>query len=60
MAWPSTPRPQRLGPGGLTAGAYTAAAGKYGLATGFGDTGSVGLGGLTLGVGSGSWSASTG
>src|SRR5574341_1377239 len=34
---------------GLTAGAYTSAAGAYGLATGFGDTGSVGIGGLTLG-----------
>jgi FAD/FMN-containing dehydrogenase len=30
---------------GLTAGAYTAAAAARGLATGFGDTGSVGLGG---------------
>ena len=38
--------------GGLTAGAYTAAAGAHGLATGFGDTGSVGIGGLTLGGGS--------
>jgi FAD/FMN-containing dehydrogenase len=38
---------------GLTAGAYTAAAGEHGLATGFGDTGSVGLGGLTLGGGVG-------
>jgi FAD/FMN-containing dehydrogenase len=38
---------------GLTAGAYTAAAGAYGLATGFGDTGSVGIGGLTLGGGVG-------
>jgi FAD/FMN-containing dehydrogenase len=36
---------------GLTAGQYTTAAGAYGLATGFGDTGSVGLGGLTLGGG---------
>ena len=39
--------------GGLTAGAYTAAAGAHGLATGFGDTGSVGIGGLTLGGGVG-------
>lgn len=38
---------------GLTAGAYTVAAGEHGLATGFGDTGSVGLGGLTLGGGVG-------
>jgi FAD/FMN-containing dehydrogenase len=38
---------------GLTAGAYTTAVGKYGLATGFGDTGSVGIGGLTLGGGVG-------
>ncbi|QEO15475.1 FAD-binding oxidoreductase [Agromyces intestinalis] len=39
--------------GGATAGAYTAAAGAVGLATGFGDTGSVGLAGLTLGGGIG-------
>ena len=38
---------------GLTAGEYTAAAAPYGLATGFGDTASVGLGGLTLGGGVG-------
>jgi FAD/FMN-containing dehydrogenase len=38
---------------GLTAGAYTAAAGACGLATGFGDTGSVGIGGITLGGGIG-------
>jgi len=38
---------------GLTAGAYTTAAAEHGLATGFGDTGSVGLGGLTLGGGVG-------
>jgi FAD/FMN-containing dehydrogenase len=38
---------------GATAAAYTAAAGEHGLATGFGDTGSVGLGGLTLGGGIG-------
>ena len=36
---------------GLTAGEYTAAAGAHGLATGFGDTGSVGIGGITLGGG---------
>ncbi len=38
---------------GLTAGEYTNAAAAHGLATGFGDTGSVGLGGLTLGGGVG-------
>jgi FAD/FMN-containing dehydrogenase len=38
---------------GLTAGAYTTAVGADGLATGFGDTGSVGIGGLTLGGGVG-------
>ena len=38
---------------GLTAADYTTAAGAHGLATGFGDTGSVGLGGLTLGGGIG-------
>ncbi len=38
---------------GLTAGEYTQAAAEYGLATGFGDTGSVGIGGLTLGGGVG-------
>jgi FAD/FMN-containing dehydrogenase len=38
---------------GLTAGAYTKAVGADGLATGFGDTGSVGIGGLTLGGGIG-------
>jgi len=38
---------------GLTAGEYTLAAAKYGLATPFGDTASVGLGGLTLGGGVG-------
>jgi FAD/FMN-containing dehydrogenase len=38
---------------GLTARDYTAAAGALGLATGFGDTGSVGIGGLTLGGGVG-------
>jgi FAD/FMN-containing dehydrogenase len=39
--------------GGLTAGAFTAAVGAHGLATGFGDTGSVGIGGITLGGGVG-------
>ena len=38
---------------GLTAGEYTTKANAYGLATGFGDTGSVGIGGLTLGGGIG-------
>ena len=38
---------------GLTAGEYTAAAATCGLATGFGDTGSVGIGGITLGGGVG-------
>jgi FAD/FMN-containing dehydrogenase len=38
---------------GLTAGAYTVAAAEHGLATGFGDTGSVGIGGITLGGGVG-------
>jgi hypothetical protein len=38
---------------GLTAGEYTTAANEHGLATGFGDTGSVGIGGLTLGGGVG-------
>jgi UDP-N-acetylenolpyruvoylglucosamine reductase len=38
---------------GVTAGEYTAAAAEYGLATGFGDTGSVGIGGITLGGGVG-------
>lgn len=39
--------------GGVLAGAYTAAAGAHGLATGFGDTASVGVGGITLGGGIG-------
>ncbi len=39
--------------GGLTAGEYTVAAGAHGLATGFGDTPSVGIGGLTVGGGVG-------
>lgn len=38
---------------GLTAAEYTTAAGAHGLATGFGDTGSVGIGGITLGGGIG-------
>ncbi len=38
---------------GLTARDYTDAAGAHGLATGFGDTGGVGIGGITLGGGMG-------
>ena len=38
---------------GLTAGEYTAAAAAHGLATGFGDAGSVGIGGITLAGGIG-------
>jgi FAD/FMN-containing dehydrogenase len=38
---------------GATAGQYSQAGQPYGLATSFGDTGSVGLGGLTLGGGIG-------
>jgi FAD/FMN-containing dehydrogenase len=38
---------------GLTAGEYTTAAAAHGLATGFGDTGSVGIGGITLSGGVG-------
>jgi FAD/FMN-containing dehydrogenase len=38
---------------GLTAGEYSAAAAEHHLATGFGDTGSVGIGGITLGGGIG-------
>jgi FAD/FMN-containing dehydrogenase len=39
--------------GGLTSGDVTSAAASHGLATAFGDTGSVGIGGLTLGGGLG-------
>jgi FAD/FMN-containing dehydrogenase len=39
--------------GGLTSGAVTAAAAPHGLAAAFGDTPSVGIGGLTLGGGAG-------
>ncbi len=38
---------------GMTAGEYTAKVGAHGFVTGFGDTGSVGLGGITLGGGVG-------
>jgi FAD/FMN-containing dehydrogenase len=38
---------------GLTAGEYTTATHAHGLATGFGDTGSVGIGGITLSGGVG-------
>lgn len=38
---------------GLTAGEFSAAADAFGLGTGFGDTGSVGIGGITLGGGIG-------
>jgi FAD/FMN-containing dehydrogenase len=38
---------------GLTAGEYSTAAAEHGLATGFGDTGSVGVGGIALGGGVG-------
>jgi FAD/FMN-containing dehydrogenase len=38
---------------GLTGAEYTQSAAKHGLATGFGDTGSVGIAGLTLGGGIG-------
>ena len=38
---------------GLTAVEYSAATGAHGLATGFGDTGSVGIAGITLGGGVG-------
>ena len=38
---------------GITASEYTERAGEHGLATGFGDAGSVGIGGITLGGGVG-------
>ena len=38
---------------GLTTGEYTTETGKHGLATGFGDSGSVGIGGITVGGGVG-------
>ena len=38
---------------GLTAGEVTTATGEHGLAVGFGDTGSVGIGGITVGGGIG-------
>ena len=38
---------------GLTAREYTVATGEHGLATGFGDAGTVGIGGITLGGGVG-------
>lgn len=38
---------------GMTAGAYTAATGAHGLTTGFGDMGSVGIGGIALAGGVG-------
>jgi FAD/FMN-containing dehydrogenase len=38
---------------GVTTGEYTLAAGQHGLATGFGDTGTVGIGGITLAGGVG-------
>jgi len=44
---------------GLTAGEFTNAAAAHGLAIAFGDTGSVGIGGITLGGGVGSSFAST-
>jgi FAD/FMN-containing dehydrogenase len=45
--------------GGVTAGEYTSAAAPSGLATGFGDRGSVGVAGITLGGASASSCAST-
>ena len=47
MAEPPGPRPA------LTAGKYTVATGEKGRATGLGDTGSVGIGGITLAGGIG-------
>ena len=48
----ATDRRARAG-AGLTAGAYTEEVGAHGLATGFGDSPSVGLAGITLGGGVG-------
>jgi FAD/FMN-containing dehydrogenase len=45
-------RTARVQPG-LTAGEYNETVGRHGLATGFGDTGSVGIGGITVGGGMG-------
>ena len=54
MRWTSTWTRARRGRGRASPpGQYTIAAAEHGLATGFGDTGSVGLGGLTLGGGVG-------
>jgi FAD/FMN-containing dehydrogenase len=53
MPWRSTQQRTAWAETGLTAGEYSTAAGAHGLATGFGDTGSVGIGGLTLGGGIG-------
>jgi FAD/FMN-containing dehydrogenase len=44
---------------GLTAGEYTVAAARHGLATGFGDTGSVGIGGTPWPAASATWSERT-
>ena len=44
---------------GITAGEYTIATGEQGRVTGLGDTGSVGIGGITLAGGVGSWPART-
>jgi FAD/FMN-containing dehydrogenase len=44
---------------GLTAGEYTAAVGAHGLATGFGDVGSVGIGVSPWAAGWATWCAST-
>ena len=45
--------PHRLGGDGADRGRVHGGGGAHGLATGFGDTGSVGIGGLTLGGGIG-------
>ncbi|PKQ18460.1 MAG: FAD-linked oxidase, partial [Actinobacteria bacterium HGW-Actinobacteria-8] len=45
---------------GLTAGAYTASAAEHGLATGFGDTGTVSIGGITVAGGAGFLSRASG